>query len=216
MNHLSRPSGMPAAALIAGLLLTSASPAPARPKLSAEHIKAIEHGKVLEFSQKVKGSGVMMGKAIGIVEDVPEAVLYVLLAVDKYKHFLPRVTGSRITKRRGWDSYAVIHTDLPWPVKDVWVYLKLTRTDKPGRVYAIRWWMLNGTMKKYEGSALIEPYSRDGKQTVLTYKLLAEPQTSAPDSMISNGIKRVASTILHRVRLRLKALRKYKKLPKGM
>ena len=196
--------------------LLAAVPALARPTLSKEDLAKLERGELLEYSKKVNGSGVMMGKVISLVDDAPEAVTYVILAIDKYKHFVPRVTESRIVKQRGWHTFAVVHTDLPWPVKDCWAYVKFTRYDKGGRTYQLKWWMLNGTMKKYEGSALIEPYTKDGRQSVLTYKLLAEPQTAAPDSMISNGVKRVASTILHRTRLRLKALRKYKKLPKGM
>jgi len=172
--------------------------------------------KVIEFSQKVKGSNVKMGKAIAVIDDVPEAVLYVLLGLDKYKHFIPRVSESRITKQRGWDTYAVINTDLPWPVKDCWAYVKLTRNDKPGRVYEAKWHMINGTMKEYRGSALIEPWTRDGKRSVLTYRLLFEPKGAAPDSMISNGVRSVASTIVKRIRLRVKALRKFKKMPRGL
>jgi hypothetical protein len=136
--------------------------------------------------------------------------------VDKYKHFLPRVTDSRIVKRRGWHTYSVIHTDLPWPVKDCWVYIKSTRYDKPGRVYEVKWWMLNGTMKNYTGVARVEPYNKSATQSLLTYRMLSEPKTSAPDSMISKGVKKVVSTIVNRIRLRLKALRKYKKMPKGL
>jgi hypothetical protein len=193
-----------------------ASTALARPELNKEELARLEKGDVLQYSEKVAGSGVMRGKAVGIIEDAPEAVIYVLLALDKYKHFLPRVTKSRVVKRKGWHTYAVIHTDLPWPVKDVWTYLKVTRYDKPGRVYEMKWWMLNGTMKQYTGSARVEPWTKDGKRSLLIYQLLAEPQTSAPDSVISDGVKAVASTILKRVRLRLKALRKFKKMPKGL
>ena len=167
----------------------------ARPQLSQEHVAQIERGDVLEFSQKSKGTKVMTGKAIGIIKDVPEAVLYVLVGLDKYKHFVPRVTESRITRQKGWDTYAVINTDLPWPVKDCWAYIKLTRQDKAGRVYEAEWSMINGTMKSYRGSALIEPWSKDGKRTVITYKLLFEPQGAAPDSMISEGVRTVASTM---------------------
>jgi ribosome-associated toxin RatA of RatAB toxin-antitoxin module len=206
----------PLSVTLSCLLFLAAPPLHAKPKLQTGDEKKVNAGEVLEYSKKVKGSGVTMGKAIAVIDDVPEAVLYVLLSFDKYKHFLPRVTESRVTKVRGWKTYTVIHTDLPWPVKDVWVYLEVTRSDKPGRVYEVKWRMLNGTMKSYRGSALIEPWVKSGKRTVITYQLLAEPKTAAPDSMISKGVKRVASTIVKKMRLRLKALRKYKKMPKGL
>jgi ribosome-associated toxin RatA of RatAB toxin-antitoxin module len=158
----------------------------------------------------------MMGKAIGVIPDTPEAVAQIFLEVDKYKNYLPRITESRITKRRDMHTFAVVETDLPWPVKDCWVYIKMTRYNKPGRVYEIKWWMLNGTMRNYTGSALIEPWNKDATQSVLTYQLLAEPQTSAPDSMISNGVKQIANIFVQKFRLRMQALRKFNKMPPGL
>lgn len=188
----------------------------ARPTLSPERMKQLKQGEVLTFAKKVEGSNVMAGKAIAIIEDVPEAVTYVIMAMDKYKHFLPRVTDSRIVKRRGWHVYAVVHTDLPWPFKDCWAYTKMTRRDKTGRVFELKWHMLNGTMKSYTGAALIEPWNKEGTRSVLTYQLLPEPKTSAPDSLLSKGMQDVVRTIVKRFRLRLKALRKFNKMPKGL
>jgi hypothetical protein len=202
------------AAALALLLLDAT--ASARPTLGQAHMKRLLRGETVDFSQKVPGSGVKMGKTIAIVEDAPEAVVYVLLAVDKYKHYIPRIKESRVTKRRGWHTYAVIHTDLPWPAKDAWIYIKSTRYDKPNRTYELKWWMLNGTMKRYTGSALIEPWNKAGTKSVITYKMLAVPKTSAPNSVVSKGLRKVVSTIVNRLRLRLKALRKYKKMPKGL
>lgn len=184
------------------------------PKLDQNQIKALESGAILESSQKVQGSRVMMGKALAIIDDVPEAIAYVILDVGAYKNYLPRVTESRLVKKAGWHTFGVFHTDLPWPVKDCWVYLKFTRYDKPGRVFELKWWMINGTMKNYFGSAYIEPWDKSGKRSFINYQILAEPQTAAPDSLLSRGVIDVANTFLKRVRLRLKALRKFKKMPR--
>jgi ribosome-associated toxin RatA of RatAB toxin-antitoxin module len=191
-------------------------PAWARPNLPAASLQQLEQGKTLEYSQKVPGTGVMMGKSITVINDVPEAVAWVFLDLDKYKYFLPRIKESRVVKRPGWHTFAVVETDLPWPVKDCWAYVKFTRYNKPGRVYEIKWWMINGTMKSYTGHALIEPWNKEGTRSVISYQLLAEPKTSAPDSMISDGVKEVASVFVDKLRLRIQALRKFKKMPKGM
>jgi len=201
--------------LACGTVLTATS-ALARPNLPKEQLAQLERGEVLEYSKKVDGSGVTMGKAISLVDDVPEAVTYAILAVDAYKHFLPRVTESRVVKQRGWHTYVVVHTDLPWPVKDCWAYVKFTRYDKAGRVFQLKWWMINGTMKNYTGAALIEPWTKDAKRSVLTYELLAEPAVTAPDSLVSKGVREVAATVVKRLKLRLKALRKFNKMPKGL
>ena len=202
--------------LLVSPLLWPGALAHAEPPLSKGDRARLDRGTVLEYSQKVPGTSVMMGKAIGVINDVPEAVLHVLLQFNKYKHFLPRVKASRITRRRGWVTYAVIHTDLPWPVKDSWVYLRVRRRDRPRRVYHVKWKMLNGTMKEYRGEAVIKPWAGNGKRTLISYMLQAEPATSAPDSLISKGVRRVAGTIVKRFRLRVAALRKFKKMPRGL
>jgi hypothetical protein len=202
--------------LIGVALFLAAPTAGARPHVSPAQLADLEQGKMLEFSQKVNGSGVMMGKAIGVIPDTPEAVLYVFQDLGTYKAYMPRIKESRAYKRRGPHTFAVLESDLPWPVKDCWASVKFTRYEKPGRVFELKWWMLNGTMKNFTGAALIEPWTTDGRKSVLTYQLFAEPQTAAPDSMISNGVRKVASVFVQRLRLRLQALRKFKKMPKGL
>ena len=201
--------------LIVCVLCASSLSAEARPELSKDQIKRLSNGEVLDFSIDSEGTSIKTGKALGVFQDIPEAVLYVLMGIDKYKHFLPRVKESRITKYRDNYTYAVLETSLPWPFKDGWAYIKVARTDKPGRVFEINWRMVNGTMANYAGSAIIEPWDKDSKKTLLTYKFLAVPKISAPDSSISKGVRKAAATIIHKLRMRLTALRKYKKMPKG-
>jgi hypothetical protein len=197
------------------LLLLHADTAWARPTLPAAELAALDRGQVLEYSRKVSGSNVMAGKAVLVFDDNPEAVAWVLLALDKYKAFVPRVNDSRIVKRHGYDTFAVVETSLPWPAKDCWAYLKYTRRDKPGRTFEITWSMLNGNMKNYTGQALVEPWNKEGTRTVLTYEMLFEPITAAPDSVVSRGVRTAASLVAQKLRLRLLALRKFGKMPKG-
>ncbi len=186
-----------------------------KPMLTAEKIKTMEEGWVVEHKVKVKGDQVARWTAMGIVEDKPEAVLYVLLGFDKYKHFIDHMKDTRITKRKGLDSYVVLETKLPWPVKDAWVYFKVTRKHLPGRVFELHFNMINGTMKRYGGWARVEPWNKGGSRSLLTYSLLFEPKTNAPASAIDRGVWSITIHVVKRIRLRLKALRKYKKVPKA-
>ena len=197
------------------ILLAASSPAWARPALTADELKRLQRWDVLEYSQKLPGSDVMTGKAVGIIPDIPEAVVYVIEDVGRYKYFLPRIKESRVVKRRSTKVWAVLETKLPWPVKDAWAYVLFSRQKLKGRRYVVRFSMRNGTLKSFSGTALVEAYRRkDGAvHSFITYKLLTEPHTSAPDSRISHGVKRVTTQFVHRVRMRLTALRKFKKLP---
>jgi hypothetical protein len=196
------------------LIITFCVPALARPELPKDLIATLEKGKILEFSNKKPGTDIKIGKAIGLFNDTPEAMAYALLDVKSYKFFIDRVKDSRITKQNRLHTFAVVHTDLPWPVKDCWVYAKFTRYNKPGRIIEIKWWKLNGTAKEYTGTALIEPWNKDATKSVLTYELLFEPETRAPDSMISDGVRSVVTHMVIRLINRLQALRKFNKMPK--
>ena len=72
-----------------------------------------------------------------------------LLDIGRYKSFLPNLKESRVTKKKGTSVYAVVETDLPWPVKDCWVYVKFVRTNKSNGVIELKWGMMNGTMKNF-------------------------------------------------------------------
>lgn len=183
--------------------------------LDRHQVKNIEQGHVLDFSEKVKDSPVMMGRAVGIIDDTPEAALFVLSDLSKYQFWASRVTESRLIKQQGLTGYAVIETDLPWPAKDAWAYIEFTRTHKDGRIYEIRWRMLNGTLKQYSGFTRVEPWNEEGTRTLMTYELLAEPNSATPDAIISKGVRSVARVFIQRLRLRLKALRRFNKIPRA-
>jgi len=65
---------------------------------------------------------------------------------------------------------------------------------------------------------LVEVYCRkDGAtHSFISYKLLAEPRTSASDSRVSAGVKKATAQFVHRIRMRLTAPRKFKKLPPAL
>ena len=158
-------------ALVALLAAASASAGTTKDILTKEMTRKMEEGWVTEYREKGsdKGTGVYQWTALGIFDDTPEAMLYVLLGFDKYKHFVQHMKGSRIIKRKGLDTYAVLETRLPWPVKDAWVYFKAKRKHLPGRIYELEFQMINGTMKHFSGWARVEPWNKDGSRGLLTW-----------------------------------------------
>lgn len=199
-----------AAALLALVLVPRVGRAV--PRLSKDQRYAVEHGHVLDYADRQEGASAISAHSIAVVDDIPEAVMHVILDVARYRYWVPKIKESRVTKRRGWSIYSVVETDLPWPVKDAWAYLKLTRQDRPGRVFEARWEMLNGTMKRYSGSVRVEPYKGNPKKSFVTYRLTAELKTAVPDAAIRKGVKAVVRVFVQRLKLRLRALRKFKKL----
>lgn len=188
--------------LCSAILLGSLSVVHARPQLSSEDMTRLDKTEVVGFSKRVSGTGVMSGKAIGIVYDRPEAVLKVILDIANYKAFLPKIKESRLIKVRGDHFFAVLESDLPWPVEDAWVYAKFVKATKANHTYELRWNMINGTMKHASGFILIEPWNEDATQTALTNEIHIEPDTMAPDATLSKGTKSIAVNMVHHFRLR--------------
>lgn len=188
----------------------------ARPVVTAQQRARLDRWEVLEQDRKVPGTEVRMGHSVGIIPDMPEAVLHVLEDIARYRYWVPHCKTSRVVRRRGSDTYAVLETDLPWPVKDAWAYLRFTRTVRKGRSFEVRWWMRNGTLKAFTGVVNIAPWRSDGSRTVVTHQLLLEPNTSAPASTVSRGVKHGAAIFVHRLRMRVTALRKFNKMPASL
>ena len=196
--------------------LTGPRAAHARPQLAAPDARRIASWEVVSYSLQAPDGGVRRGKAIGRIAAAPEAVLHAILEIGKYKSFLPAMKDSREIRRSAQRIWGVIETALPWPARDAWVYVELSYRHKGARTYEARWKMINGTMKQYYGSALVEPWGDGLEHSVLSFEILAEPKTAAPDSVLSRGTRRVAEVFVHRLRMRVAALGKYGRLPRDL
>jgi hypothetical protein len=173
---------------ILGLFIFTASPARADLK------SALMQGQIVAIS--VPGyKGVKPGRAMGIVDAPADLVTRIIAGFDKYKEFVPRITGSRKVKPNRF----VVKSKMPWPVSNTWVYLKLQRGVKKG-VHTLQWRMENGTLKLYEGVAWIQPYGKG--RALLTYQMLAVPHTVAPNRLLSYGMRKAAKSMVQAVRKR--------------
>lgn len=189
----------------------------AAPQLKPELQQKIERGQVIAQSLPApEGSQIKIGKAMGIAEGSPKELVHMLMDIKRYKHYFPRVKDSRFVKKIGKDVFGVIETTLPWPLKDAWVYVKISYKAKANDVYEMNWVMQNGTLKTYQGYILIQPWDTHKNKCLVTYKTIVEPKTIASNDMISKGTKRGAELIMHRIRIRIKALKKFKAFPKDL
>ena len=172
------------------LLLLLIAPLPAFADPAAE----LKSGGILSASVPSGGAGVWPGRAMALVDASPEVVQQVLANVADYRAFVPRILSSRQVK----PGRFVVDLDLPWPVNRTWAYVQVAQSERSG-VRVLQWRMLNGTLKRYEGTAWIQPW---GSKTLLTYQILAEPHTVAPAGMINGGLRDAATQVIEAVRKR--------------
>ena len=166
-----------------------------RPAAANDTLDKLKTGKIVVQSLS-RGSGPKAGRASAIIEAPAEVVAKIIADVARYPEFVPRCTDSRKVRN---GSY-VVFTKLPWPLRDTWAYIKMTRTDRSNLRY-LSWKMLNGTLRSYEGQAWVQPL--DARRSVLTYQMLAVPLVAgAPDSLISSGLRDAVKTMVKALRER--------------
>jgi ribosome-associated toxin RatA of RatAB toxin-antitoxin module len=155
----------------------------------------------------VQQSGVKPGRAIGVINAPASVVRDIIAGMDSYKDFVPRISGSRKVKNGAY----VVESKMPWPVNETWVYVRVRAGERDGTL-TIQWKMTNGSLKQYEGVAWIQPM--DNGRSLLTYQMLAVPDTAAPDALISYGLREGAGSMIKAVRKRAaKVLAQQRQVP---
>lgn len=158
-----------------------------------EMVASLKAGGIPALSVPVEGSSLWAARAMVLLRAPTTIVKEILTDVAAYKSFVPRTTASR----KVGDGRYVIEMDLPWPVNKAWAYISMRTSTRDG-IYVVQWKMLNGTLKRYDGVAWIQPWGPN--QTLLTYQLLAIPNVAAPDGLMKTGLKDAAITMAESVR----------------
>lgn len=202
------------AAIWVALLAVLLAPAPgtARPTLAPEQVKSlVDRWEVLSFTDPA-GDGIVKGKAIGYFHVPAEQVFRVVTDYQRYPEFAPRISSAQVVDRQGdRRTWVRLQTDLPWPVSDAWVYAQFEHEALADGGYRIRFWQLEGSMKRYEGTILIEPwvqYDDGGGECSVTYELVAEPASSlAPKRYVNRKVVEATSKWVHALRQHINQLR---------
>ena len=147
----------------------------------------MEKGEVIITQKKIRGSELPQSTMKGIINAPPARVWAFLEKCDNYKKHFPRTKSSKELSRKGNVIVCKVVVDMPWPMDDLWAETKAVHTVTP-KLYKRAWSLIKGTYKKNEGSWTIVPYGKDGKRSLVTYKMHAEPNISIP-----NWIQRKAS-----------------------
>src|SRR5207302_5169689 len=123
------------------------------------------------------GGGIEVSRAVGVFDATPDEVFRTATDYAHLAEFAPRVSRSTVLESgnpAGPSARALVllAADLPWPVSNAWVQAQF-ETEQPGAgVFRVRFWQVRGSMRRYFGSILIEPW-QDGRSSV-TYEQLAE------------------------------------------
>jgi ribosome-associated toxin RatA of RatAB toxin-antitoxin module len=170
----------------------------------------LDRWEVLAWTQPGE-AGIQGSKAIGVFAATPDEVFRIATDYEHLADFAPRVVSSRIVDRRGEAQATVeLHADLPWPLSSAWVSAQFEHEDRGGGVYRIKFFKVAGSLRRYAGAMLIEPWSSG--RTAVTYELLVEPESRAPKSMLNGRLHDAASRYVHALRQRVDELHRLGRL----
>lgn len=154
-------------------------------------------GKIVSAS--IPGPGVWPGRAMGVVHASAKETYRVLADLTKYNEFIPQIAGAKRLDERAYE----LRAKFPWPVNETKVKLDVQQGQR-GAMYVIKWKMLSGSLKRYEGAAWIQPWGSN--RCLVTYQMLAEPRIPAPNALMTNGLRAAAAAVLGAVRKRVTVL----------
>jgi hypothetical protein len=194
-------------------LFALATPAFADPSVDADGSARLGRYDVLTFVDP-GGGGIDRSKAIGVFDATPDEVFRTASDYEQLKEFAPRVVSSKVLERHdGGRALVMLSTDLPWPVSKAWVFAEFDEERMNGEVYRIRFFQVRGSMRRYSGSMLIEPWgSPSSGKTAVTYEFLAEPDSVAPKGLINRKLRDAAAHYVHALRQRVNDLHRLGRL----
>jgi hypothetical protein len=190
--------------LVSGLCAATARALP------TEGLDRLARYDVLSFAEPA-GDGFDKSRAIGVFDATPDEVFRTATDYSRLAEFAPRLRTSRVLDRPD-DGHALVAltTNLPWPVRDAWAQAVFVTEKLPGEVYQLRFWQVRGTMKRYQGSMLIEPYGPG--RTAVTYEVFVEPSSFALRGLVNRKLQGVAAGYVHALRQRINDLHRLGRL----
>lgn len=197
------------AGALAVLISLPAGPAAALPDLDADRLARLGRYDVLSFADP-GDNGFDRSHAVGVFDATPDEVFRTATDYERLAEFAPRLVSSRVMDRRGDRTFVMLASDLPWPVSKAWVYAEFQVERLGGDVYRIKFWQVRGSMRRYCGSMLIEPWAP--QKTAVTYDLLVEPDTVALRGLVNRKLRDAAARYVHALRQRINDLHRLGRL----
>ncbi len=190
--------------LLLALYLLAAGPAlAAPPELSSAERQRLQAWKAVVRVDKSRPAWIPT--AMLLFPETPEQVMSVVMDIRSYDKYMPRVKQCRVVRRKGrHEIWAVIVTNLPWPLRNAWVAVKYTWRQLGPRSFRLDWVRHRGSMQRYWGRLDLYPWGRYYTLAVCTMQ--AEPDEHIGRSRLNKGIVWGAKQLLHHLRRRVDTL----------
>lgn len=147
--------------------------------IAAAERDRLEKGEVIVQQRAVEGSDMPEAIMKAVVDAPLERIQAVLDKCENYKRVMPRTKASKELSRKGNVVHCRITIDMPFPFDDLTATTRAVHTAKPG-YFERAWTLVEGDYKRNTGAWRLTPFDKEGKRTLVHYRVHAEPNTSVP------------------------------------
>lgn len=167
-------------------------------------------GEIVVHINKVPGSSVDEAVASAVVDAPPEVVWSIVSDCANYKHTMPSILESAALKSEKPTSadgpnaveirFCRVVADLPFPFADLVSVTRGVMTIDPGKQWRRKWAFLEGDYNVNNGSWTVVPWGSDGKKSLATYSITADPKVPLPGPMLASIQQSKLPEVLSRLR----------------
>jgi hypothetical protein len=141
----------------------------------------------------------------------PTEVMATFMDFGRYSTFMPKVQSCKVVRKRGPNEiWALVVTNLPWPVANAWVAVKYNWKRAGAEGYYLEWERHRGSMAKYWGRLALYPWGKHHTLAICTMQ--AVPDAVVPRGKLNDGIVWATEQLLHHVRAEVDRRRKHRTL----
>lgn len=204
---------MCAAALFAALLvLTSATPiatARAQDEARATALAKKLGSKIKTKSIPASGTDVHGGRSIAVVYAPMKDVERIVYDYDRYHHFIPHLTKSKVLARRGSSAIAYFEaTVLKGAIPPRWAQMRLSKRSGKGDTRIIEGKMTKGNVGTFTARWYLTPAYKGGA-TLVAFEMVVDPQLpSFVSGLVETYVKKVTQKTVKRLRKRVSKAKK--------
>lgn len=191
-------SGLLAVAALAALpALAFADTAAASPDARAQAL-----GAEIQVANEDHPSGTDWGRATGVIDAPPAAVMKVITDYDHYGEFMPHFKQARVLSRRGNDALVYMEADIIKKTTKLWAQLKIKQLASVDKTQVVEAKMQKGNMDQFLARWEVTPVA-GGARSLVEFRILVEPDLPLPSSLFSAENKKAAKRSVKALRTRV-------------
>jgi len=159
-------------------------------------------GRIEAGREVAADSDIDWGRAVAVLDTPYDRVVQAVREYADYRHFLPFFTASRVVSSRGSSAIVYMEASVLHGTTTLWANMRMRVRDQNGEGTVVEGRMADGNMADFRARWEVQPID-DGRRSLLTLRVLIDPDLPLPNSICSNENASTARRTIRALRRRL-------------